>query len=169
MLISDQEPSFKALERDMTDQEAKETIEWMKGWITSKEKLDLEKSFGTQFIFQHPESSELMGLVERMHKTITHSMLSLKQADLKLSQIATLVKGLQCMVNKRPLCGMAQENTDEIDFATPQTLLTGYDLSTCPSYTLPKRRAISIQSRDDVIKHSKHMKSVYSRIWGRFI
>ena len=31
MLISDKEPSFKALERDMTDQEAKEAIEWMKG------------------------------------------------------------------------------------------------------------------------------------------
>ena len=44
MRISDQESSFKALERDMTDQEAKETIEWMKGWTTSKEKLDLEKS-----------------------------------------------------------------------------------------------------------------------------
>ena len=80
-LIGDQEPSFKVLERDMTDQEAKETIEWMKGWITSKEKLDLEKSFGTHFIFQHFESSELMALVERMHKTITHSMLSLRQAD----------------------------------------------------------------------------------------
>ena len=37
MLISDQEPSFKALERDMTDQEARETIEWMKGWTISKE------------------------------------------------------------------------------------------------------------------------------------
>ena len=71
----------------MTDQEAKETIEWMKGWITSQEKLDLEKSFGTHFIFQHTESSKIMGLVKRMHKMITHSMLSLKQADLKLSQI----------------------------------------------------------------------------------
>ena len=71
----------------MTDQEAKESIEWMKGWTTSKEKLDLEKSFGTHFMFQHPESSELMRLVERMHKTITYSMLRLKQADLKLSKI----------------------------------------------------------------------------------
>ena len=131
--------------------------------------MDLEKTFGTQFRFQNPESSELNGLIERMHKTITHSMLSLKQADLKLSQITTLVKGLQCMVNKRPLCGMNQESTDEVDFATPNMLLTGYDLNTCPSFTLPKGKANVIQSKEDVIKYSRHMKTLYSRVWGKFI
>ena len=169
LLISDQEPSFKALQRDLTDKEAKETIAWMEGWKNSAEKSDLEKSFGTQFMFQNPESSELMGLVERMHKTITHSMLSLKQADLRLSQVTTLIKGLQCMVNKRPLCGMNQEGTEAVDFSTPNMLLTGYDLNVCPSYSLPKCGPKLIQSREDIIQYSKHMKAVYSRVWGKFI
>lgn len=132
-------------------------------------KMDLEKTFGTQFRFQNPKSSELNELIERMHKTITHSMLSLKQADLKLSQITTLVKELQCMVNKRPLCGMSQESTAEVDFATPNMLLTGYDLNKCPSFTLPKGKANLIQSKEDVIKYSRHMKTLYSRVWDKFI
>ena len=40
-----------------------------------------------------------MGVVERIYKTITHSILSLKQADLKSSP-TTLVKGLQWIINE---------------------------------------------------------------------
>ena len=103
LMISDQEPSFKAVAKDYTNQESKETIKWLDGWNKSEQKADLEQEYGTEFRFQNPESAELMGLVERLHKTITHSMLSLKQANLRLSQITTIVKGLQCMLNKRPL------------------------------------------------------------------
>ena len=70
----------------------------------------------------------MMGLIERMHRIISHSMLSLKQADLRVSQVTTLIKGMQCMLNKRPLCGMTKENTEEVEFVTPNMLLTGYDL-----------------------------------------
>lgn len=96
-------------------------------------------------------------------------MFSPKQADLKLSKISMLVKGSQCIVNGLPLCGMAQKNTDEIDFVPPQMFLTEYDLDTCPSYTLPKVRANLIQSREDIMKYSMYMKSVYSIVWGKFI
>ena len=85
ILISDQEPSFKALKCDMTNHEEKKINEWMREWVTGKENLYLEKSFGTQFIFRNPESCELMRLVEQMHKTITSSKLSLKKACLKSS------------------------------------------------------------------------------------
>ena len=94
LLVSDQEPSFKALQKDFTDKDAHDTFQWLKGWKESGEKADLENTYGTKFLFQNPESSEMMGLVERMHRTINHSMLSLKQANLRLSQITTLVKGL---------------------------------------------------------------------------
>ena len=70
------------------------------------------------------------------------------------------------MVNKRPLCGENQENTDETEFATPQMLLTGYDLNTCPSYTLPKGIVNLIQTREEVIRYSRHTYAVYSRVWG---
>ena len=41
-------------------------------------------------------------------------------------------------------------------------LLTGYDLSTFLSYTLPKGRAHFIQSRDDVLKKVKaHEVSIF--------
>ena len=73
------------------------------------------------------------------------------------------------MVNKRPLCGMNQEGTEAVHFSTPNMLLTGYDLNVCPSYSLPKCGPKLIQSREDIIQYSKHMKAVYSRVWGKFI
>ena len=92
-----------------------------------------------------------------------------KQANLRLSQITTLVKGMQCMLNKRPLCGMNKENTEEIEFVTPNHLFTGYDLKTCPNYALPVGKQRQIQNRMDIVRYSKHMKSVYTRVWGKFI
>ena len=82
LLISDQEPVFKSIKKDFSDIETKETLDWLKGWKDSDQRKDLEQSYGTQFRFQHPESPENMGLVERLHKTITSSMLSLKQPNL---------------------------------------------------------------------------------------
>ena len=73
------------------------------------------------------------------------------------------------MLNKRPLGGMNNEVTDEIEFVTPSMLLTGYDINVCPNYTLPKVEKRMIQSRSDIIAYSKHMKALYSRIWGKFI
>ena len=169
LMISDQEPSFKAVAKDYTNQEAKETIKWLDGWNKSDEKADLEQEYGTEFRFQHAESPELMGLIERMHKTITHSMLSLKQANLRLTQIQTIVKGLQCMLNKRPLCNMDKDQVDEIEFVTLNMLLTGYDLNVCPTFAVPKVGPRFVQSRKDIIRYSKHMNVVYSRTWGKFI
>ena len=96
-------------------------------------------------------------------------MLSLKQANLRLSQITTIVKGLQCMLNKRPLCNMDKDQVDEIEFVTPNMLLTGYDLNVCPNFTVPKVAPRFVQSRKDIIRYSKHMNAVYSRTWGKFI
>ena len=169
VLISDQEPSFKAVRRDLSDKDASDAMEWLKGWKESKQKVDIEFTFGTEFRFQNAESSEMQGLIERMHRTISSSMLTLKQANLRLSQITTLVKGMQCMLNKRPLCGMNKENTEEIEFVTPNHLLTGYDLKTCPNYALPVGKQTQIQSRMAIVRYSKHIKSVYSRVWGKFI
>ena len=169
LLISDQEPSFKAVRRDLSDKDASDAMEWLKGWKDSKEKKDIEFTFSTEFRFQNAESSEMQGLIERMHRTISSSMLTLKQANLRLSQITTLVKGMQCMLNKRPLCGMNKENTEEIEFVTPNHLLTGYDLKTCPNYALPVGKQRQIQNRMDIVRYSKHMKSVYTRVWGKFI
>ena len=168
-LISDQEAAFKSIKKDFSDIETKETLDWLKGWKDSDQRKDLEQSYGTQFRFQHPESPENMGLVERLHKTITSSMLSLKQANLKLSQITTLVKGLQCMMNKRPLSGMEKEQIDEVEFVTPNMLLTGWDLNMCPNYTVPKVPKHLIQARADIVHFTRHMKSLYQRVWSKFI
>ena len=130
---------------------------------------DLEDTYGTEFRFQNPESAEMQGLVERLHKTISYSMLALKQANLQLSQIATIVKGLQCMLNKRPLGDMTKENTDEIEFVTPNMLLTGFDINVCPSYSVPKVTKNFVQSREDIIRYSRHMKAIHTRAWGKFI
>ena len=73
-----------------------------------------------------------------MRWTISQSMLTLKQANLRLSQFTTIVKGLQAMLNKRPLGGMNNESTDEIEFVTPSMLLTRYDINVCPKYSLTK-------------------------------
>ena len=169
LLISDQEKSFQAMEKDFTNETAKNNANWLHGWNRSDEMKDLEQSYGCKFRFQNPESAEMNGLVERLHRTITHSMLSLKQANLRLSQITTLVKGLQCMLNKRPLAGVQKEGLEEIEFMTPNMLLTPYDLNVSPSFSLPKVPHRLIQSRADIVKYSKHMKSLYSRIWGKFI
>ena len=169
LLISDQEPAFKSIKKDFSETETKETLDWLKGWKDSDQRKDLEQSYGTQFRFQHPESPEHMGLVERLHKTITSSMLSLKQANLKLSQITTLVKGLQCMMNKRPLSGMEKEQIDEVEFVTPNMLLTGWDLNMCPNYTVPNVPKHLIQARADIVHFTRHMKSVYQRVWQKFI
>ena len=108
------------------------------------------------------------GLVERMHWMISQSMLTLKQANLRLTQFTTIVKGLQAMLNKRPLGGMNNEVTDGIEFVTPSMLVTGYDINVCPNYMLPKMENRMIQSRSDIVAYSKHMKALYSRIWGKF-
>ena len=96
-------------------------------------------------------------------------MLSLKQANLRLSQITTIIKGLQCMLNKRPLCNMATVDVEEGEFVTPNMLLTGYDLSVCTTYSVPRVGPRYVQSRADIIRYSKHMKAVYSQTWGKFI
>ena len=167
LLISDQEPAFKALARDFetkeTKKEALDTINWLNGWNQSSEKSDLEQSYGVNFRFQNPESPELMGLAERLNRTITHSMLSLRQLDLKLSMVETVIKGLQCTLNKRALCII----DDEI--ITPNSLLTGHDINITPTYQLSKEHARLINSREDVVQHSKHMKQIQARIWSKFI
>ena len=157
------------MKKDLSEKDSKDTKDMIEGWKSSEQKIDLETSYGTQFIFQQPETPQYNGLVERMHRTISQSMLTLKQANLRLSQFTTIVKGLQAMLNKRPLGGMNNEVTDEIEFVTPSMLLTGYDINVCPNYTLPKVEKRMIQSRSDIVAYSKHMKALYSRIWGKFI
>ena len=44
LLISDQEPSFKALQRDFTDKDAQDTFQWLRGRNNSGEKTDLENA-----------------------------------------------------------------------------------------------------------------------------
>ena len=110
----------------------------------------------------------IQGLI-KMHMTISSLVLTWKQANLRLSQKTTLVKGMQCMLKKSLLCGMNKENAEEIKFVTPNRLLNGYDSKTCPNYALPVRKQTQIQSRIDIVRYSKHMKSVYSRIWAKFI
>ena len=168
-MISDMESAFKAIEKDLSEKDSKNTKDMIEGWKSSEQKIDLKTSYGTQFIFQQPETPQYNGLVERMHRTISQSMLTLKQANLRLSQFTTIVKGLQAILNKRPLGGMNNEVTDEIEFVTPSMLLTGYDINVCPNYTLPKVEKRMIQNRSDIIAYSKHMKALYSRIWGKFI
>ena len=73
-----------------------------------------------------------------MQRTISQFMLTLKQANLRLSQFTTIVKGLQAMLNKRPLGGMNNESTDEIEFVTPSMLFTGYDIDVCPKLLVTK-------------------------------
>ena len=107
-------------------------MKWLEGWHESDEKKYLEKTFGVNFRIQNPESAELNSLVERLQKVITYSMLSLRQANLSLSHVTTIVKGLQCVLNKRPLY------YSETEVVTPNSLLTGYDINITPSFTLPK-------------------------------
>ena len=70
----------------------------VEGWKSSEQKNNHETSFGTQFVFRHPESPEYMGLNERMHQIKGQSLLSLKQADFRLTQFTTIIKGLQAML-----------------------------------------------------------------------
>ena len=165
ILISNQSPSFKAVKKDLSDQEAMATLKWLQGWKASDAIEDLELTYETEFRFQNPESSEMMGLIERMNRIISHSMLSLKQETLRITQVTTLVKGMQFMLNKRPLCGMNKENTEEVEFVTPNMLLTGDDLSTCPNYDLPKCNPRLIQRRSDIINYSNHMKASLGQVY----
>ena len=116
-------------------------MKWLEGWHESDEKKYLEKAFGVQFRFQNPESAELISLVERLQKVITYSMLSLRQANLPFSLNTTIVKGLQCVLNKRPLY------YSDVEVVTPNSLLTEYDINITPSFTLPKVNPRLIQSR----------------------
>ena len=152
--------SIKAIEKDSSEKDSKDTREMIEGWKVSEQLVNLETTYGTQFVFQHPESPEYMGLIERMHRTISQSMLSLKQANLRLTQFTTIVKGLQAIIDKRPLGGMNKENTDEIGFVTPGMLLTGYDMNVCPNYSLPKIDKRMIQNRAHIVRYTRHMKAL---------
>ena len=90
-------------------------------------------------------------------------MLSLRQANLSLSHVTTIVKGLQCVLNKRPLY------YSETDVVTPNSLLTGYDINILPSFTQPKVNPRLIQSREDIVRRTKHMKTILARCWSKFI
>ena len=142
VLVSDQEASFKVVAKDFFKiPEHRETVRWLDGRHVSDEKKYLEKTFGVQFRFQNPESAELNSLVERLRKVITYSMLSLIQANLSLSHVTTIVKGLQCVLNKRPLY------YSDTEVVTPNSLLTGYGINITPSFNLPKVNPRLIQSR----------------------
>lgn len=164
VLVSDQESSFKAVAKDFSKiPEHKEAMKWIDGWYASDEEKYLEKTFGVQFRFQNPESPELNTSVERLQKVITYSMLSLRQADLSLSHIITVVKGLQRVLNIRPLY------CSDMEVVTPNYLLTGYDIDINPSFTLPKVNPRLIQSRGDIIRRTKQTKSILARCWSKFI
>ena len=90
-------------------------------------------------------------------------MLSLRQANLSLSHVTTIVKGLQCVLNKRPLY------YSETDVVTPNSLLTGYDINILPSFTQPKVNPRLIQSREDIVRRTKHMKTILARCWSKFL
>ena len=169
VMIRDIEAAFRAIEKDLSEKDSKNTREMIEGWKVSEQKVDLETAYGTKFVFQHGESHEYIGLIKRMHMTISQSMLSFKQADLILTQFTTIVKGLQAMLNKRTLGGMNKENTDEIEFVTPSMLLTGYDINVCPNCYLPKVEKRMIQNRTDIVRYTRPMKALYSRIWGKLI
>ena len=104
-----------------------------------------------------------MALAERLNKTITHSMLSLRQIDLKISAVQTLVKGLQCMLNKRAL---SMVNGEPI---TPNMLLTGFDIDMQPDYTQSRVAKKCIKARADIQAQTKKMKTLNSRVWSKFI
>ena len=80
-----------ALARDYQSREgrleAAADKEWLYGWDKCQERLDLEQTYGTVFRFQLAESAEYMALAERLNKTITHSMLSLRQIVSKYQQL----------------------------------------------------------------------------------
>ena len=90
-------------------------------------------------------------------------MFSLRQANLSLSHITAIVKGLQCVLNKRPLY------YSDIEVVTPNSLLTGYDINITPSFTLPKVNPRLIQSREDIVRWTKNMKTILARCWSNFI
>lgn len=99
--MSDREDSLKAIAKDFSKTpEHKETVKWLEGLHESDEKKYPEKAFGAQFRFQTPESAELNILVQRLQKVITYSNVSLRQANLSLSHITTIMKGLQCVLSK---------------------------------------------------------------------
>ena len=151
LMISDGEPSFKAVSKDFSTEEQ----QWMDEFKNSKERHEIEKEWGTTFRFNNPGSPEMQALVERLHSTITHSMLRLKSANLLLSQFTNLVKGLQATLNKRPLTHLGDENADKIEIVTPHMLLTGYDLMVSPHFTVAKNVIQhAIQTRDDIVRYT---------------
>ena len=75
IMISDMESAFKAIEKDLSEKDSKDTKDMIEGWKSSEQKIDLETSFETQLIFQQPETPQYYGLVEQIHWTICQSML----------------------------------------------------------------------------------------------
>ena len=51
VMISDMESAFKAIEKDLSEKDSKDTKEMIEGWKSSEQKIDLETSYGTQFVF----------------------------------------------------------------------------------------------------------------------
>ena len=153
LLISDREKAFMALARDYESREgrleAASDEEWLYGWDKSHKRMDLEQTYGIVFRFQLAESAENMGLAERLDKTITHSILTLRQIDLKISAVETLVKGLQCMLNKRALSMVDGEPI------TPNMLLTGFDIDMQPDYNQSKVDKKFINTRADIQAQTK--------------
>ena len=166
MCISDSDPSFKALSRDYK----LEDLLWIKGFGNSSAIKFLENTYDINFKFNTLNSPNLQGLVERLNKIILQSMLKLSHSNLRVSQFRTLLSANEAMLNKRTLGIMNELNPEIPREITPQHLVTGYGLRVSSKFfetttVIPR----SIQSKEDVIRHSRHLQYLISRSWVVFL
>ena len=160
LAISDCDPAFKALSRDMDSGEG-----MSEGFASSKEKRELEEEFRLKFKFNSPGAPEKNALVERIHGYISNSMLRFSESGLRVSQYQTLVKMGQAVINSRPIA-VVKEGIP----ISPQELVFGYRLHLRPRFAVPKSRINpgTIQSTSEIIAHTKHIQFLFSHIWAKF-
>ena len=97
-------------------------------------------------------------------------MLKLTQSNLRVSQFRTLLSANEAMLNKRALGVLNETNPEKVREITPQHLVTGYGLNVSPKF-FEKSTVVprSVQSKEDVIRHSRHLQYLISRSWVVFL
>ena len=167
LCISDCDSSFKALSRDYV----LEDIKWLDGLDKSDEFRSLELNYNIEFRFNTPNSPQLQSLVERINKIIIHSLLKLTQSNIKMSQLRTLLSTNEAMLNKRTLGTLNEDNPDEMRVVSPHQLITGYELRVSPKFVGEKGTVVpkGIQTKEEVIRHSRHLQSLIQRSWTMFL
>ena len=75
------------------------------------------------------------------------------------------------MLNKRSLGTLNEDNPEELRIVSPHQLVTGYELKVSPKLIVEKGTIIpkGIQTKEDVVRHSRHLQSLIQRSWTMFL